>query len=324
MNPVTPHQESVWFTPQVIRYPGLRGLAGRYTPAWPSRETRGRSAAQARVDLTRSNVTQDTPVLKHAKLIEQFKQGISFDPRGDLQLAFGSFGDYHALDELHYRAGKPATVTRVLTYRHHRPTVVGRYLGRRDQSQVVGVLVESMPTLTCRMRNWALQNRYCGALSPSARACLVNQEVRCISRVIIDPRWRGMGLAVALVKEILASSQTIYTEALAAMGKVHPLFERGGMKSYRRPAHVHDARLTAVLGAAGFRPIDLAVPRKMWRAIESMGPSRSAWLSKELARWYRSALGRFGKKSNDPREHLRAAQQRLMFKPVYYLKDNRV
>ncbi|MEL7088949.1 MAG: hypothetical protein AAGL98_11010, partial [Planctomycetota bacterium] len=120
-----------------------------------------------------------------------------------LRLRVGGLKDYAVLAEHHYKAKRPATATRVLVLEDPRPTVVGRYLQRADTTVVVGVLIESLPSLSCRMRDWALHERYGGHLAPRSRAIMLNSELRCISRVVIDPRWRGLGLAVRLVRRAL-------------------------------------------------------------------------------------------------------------------------
>lgn len=237
-----------------------------------------------------------------------------------LRLVRGDAGDYRALASFHYRAQRPATMTRVLALRHDRPTAVGRYLDRRGERQTVGVLVESLPTLSCAMRDAALHNRY-RPLPPRPRAALLNDELRCISRVIVHPQWRGLGLAVRLVRAALDDSATRYTEALASMGRVHPFFERAGMTAYPRPPLPADARLTTALERAGLRPIDLASIQGTHQRIEKMSPVDHDWLMRELRHWHRNRH-RSNLAEGNLDTLLRAAQQRLAFEPLYYLHDN--
>lgn len=243
-------------------------------------------------------------------------------PAERLRLRRGSLADYAVLAEHHYKARKPATAPRVLLLEDRRPTVVGRFLSRPDETRVVAVLVESLPSLSCRMRDWALRDRYGGHLAPRPRAMLLNAEVRCISRVVVDPAWRGLGLAVRLVQEALADPTTRYTEALAAMGKVNPFFARAGMTAYPRPAHAHDARFTAALGRLGLDAHDLATLEATWQKLEKLSDTERAWLFKELYRWYRLNAGRSAVHETDPRQQLIVARERLLLEPVYYLKDH--
>jgi ABC-type ATPase with predicted acetyltransferase domain len=56
-----------------------------------------------------------------------------------------------------------------------------------------------------------------------------NENVRTISRVIVHPQFRGIGVAAEVVRCVLEGCPTRWVEAVAAMGKVHPFFERAGM-----------------------------------------------------------------------------------------------
>lgn len=240
-----------------------------------------------------------------------------------LELSAGNMRDYLALSEHHYRSARPATMTRVLAFRRKAPTVIGRYLQQPQRTQTVAVLVESLPALMCRMRNVAFDDRYGTWLLPAERARLLNAELRCISRVVVHPQWRGLGLAVKLVRHALGSATTIYTEALAAMGKVNPFFERAGMVAYHRPRHAFDDRLHAALAQVNLSCHDLTDLNAAWHRIEQLPGAQQTWLLSELRRWYRQLAGRSSNASADPRDHLRYARDHLLLEPVYYLRDNR-
>lgn len=239
-----------------------------------------------------------------------------------LELVRGDITDYNALKEHHYRADRPATLTRVLAIRHTERSAMDRFTHTPATPRTVAVLTESLPSLSCKMRNFALNDRYGTWLEPGPRARLLNSEVRVISRVVVHPTWRGMGLAVRLVRAALADPTTIYTEALAAMGSVNPFFERAGMTAYHRPPHAFDTRLIDAMHSAGLSPHDLADPDRLLATIASFPSSKRDWFHKELHRWYRQNGGRNTVHSTDPAEHLRTARRKLMLEPVYYLHHN--
>ncbi len=243
-------------------------------------------------------------------------------PDNDLEFVNGSLADYQTLKEHHYRADRPATATRVLALRCKSQSVTVRFRGKPAGSQTVAVLIESLPSLSCTMRNWALRDRYGNWLEPRQRATLLNREVRVISRVVVHPCWRGIGLAVRLVKAALDQPTTIYTEALAAMGRVNPFFERAGMTAYPRPPHAFNARLNDAMRSVGLSPNCLASIEQTQSKIESLTQAQRDWFHRELYRWYRQNGGRSIVHSTDPTIHLHAARQRLLLDPVYYLHDN--
>jgi GNAT superfamily N-acetyltransferase len=253
---------------------------------------------------------------------QRFKTRPAQNPDTDLELTVGSLADYNTLKEHHYRAGRPATATRVLTLRQHARSVADRFQGKPARKQTVAVLVESLPSLSCTMRNWALHDRFGNWLEPRQRAALLNREVRVISRVVVHPCWRGVGLAVRLVKEALNTPTTLYTEALAAMGRVNPFFQRAGMTPYHRPPHAFDTRLTDAMRSINLQPNSLASIDQTCSQIDSLSQIKRDWFHKELYRWYRQNGGRSIVHSTDPMTHLITARQRLMLDPVYYLHDN--
>lgn len=243
------------------------------------------------------------------------------DRLADLPIVPGDRADYHALKAHHYRPGHPATMMRILAVRDPEPTASDRFTGRAARPRSVAVLIESLPTLSCRLRDEALGGRY-GHLPPKPRATLLNQEVRCISRVIVDPRYRGLGLAVRLLRHALATAATRYTEAIAVMGKVSPFFERAGMTPYQRQPLVADQRALAALTSAGFEPHQLAMPADLRARIEALDAQTRAFVTAELTRWYRGHGGRGFTRRPDLAATLAAARQRLLAQPVYYLHEN--
>src|SRR5512133_2560940 len=102
---------------------------------------------------------------------------------GGIVIERGSAQDYNALARFHYRAGRPATWAGVW-----RAVFAGR---------VVAVGVLSWPTLACaaRERHFGMQR-----WSAQARRAFVNAHLRTISRVIVHPQFRGIGLAGGMVR----------------------------------------------------------------------------------------------------------------------------
>ncbi len=135
---------------------------------------------------------------------------------GSLTLQRGDRADFAALKVHHYRDKSPATFAAI-----H----VARYADRHG-ARPVGVVVLSWPTLACADRERALR---LDRLSPRDRRSWVNANLRTISRVIVHPQFRGIGLASTLVRRCLAESPTRYVEAVAVMARGHPFFVSAGM-----------------------------------------------------------------------------------------------
>ena len=143
----------------------------------------------------------------------------------------GTLLDYYSLAAFHYLAGPPATHKRV--YVIHPPGGASGLAGR--YCPPAAVLVVSPPLPCVRGRNIATDGRY-STTDRTRSLALLNAEVEAISRVVVHPVYRGLGLAGRLIRHALAKAQTPVVEALAVMGRIHPLFDRAGMASYHVPA----------------------------------------------------------------------------------------
>lgn len=238
-----------------------------------------------------------------------------------LELVDGSASDYHALCEHHYRNRRPATMMRILAFRRRGQQSPRGFPSHVLGDQCVAVLIESMPPLDSRMRNIALGNRYHSVRDRRLRAAMINRDVRTISRVIVHPQWRGLGLARRLVQKALDTATTPFTEAFAAMGRVHPFFSQAGMTAYPRPPHEHDARLRAVLRSLGIDDVALVSLSRMLQRIGALPADHLQWLTRELQRWFRTSQRRRADVTLN--DMLRAAQRALICEPVYFLHDNR-
>jgi hypothetical protein len=152
-----------------------------------------------------------------------------FDPLPDflpgrLTLARGNSSDYHALAEFHYVARRPATWASVWTVRYTEPTIPPAHYA---QSRVVAVGVLSYPVPSCRARERYFRRTH---LTRNQNLRFANRHIRTISRVIVHPQFRSLGLSTALVRCLCANCDTRYIEAIAMMARAHPFFERAGMQ----------------------------------------------------------------------------------------------
>lgn len=180
----------------------------------------------------------------------------------DIQIGEGHPRDYHALAHLHYRDARPATFCRVLV--------------ARRRGLLIGVIVVSRPTLNARWRNLLWPGRY-AALDKRAAARRLNADLRCISRVIVDPRARGLGVGTALVRAYLHNPLTPGTEAVAAMGAACGLFRAAGMREVILPPTPRDRALRRALRHARIAPWELLDPRRVASRIRPIEQALRRW-----------------------------------------------
>jgi len=193
-------------------------------------------AASAHEDLERMlapDLVIDAQTSRIRDAVEPESQAIAIEQ--------GTLEDYQQLEYLHYRSGKPATIVQTLRAmrevpRHIDPTC----------RMLAGVLLISMPMLNgvWRKRAWA---GHLVTRDKATNAARLNAQVRMISRVIVEPRSRGLGIATKLVRAYLDDPITPGSEAYAAMGSVCPFFERAGMTPYEIVPDLPDTRLLDAL-----------------------------------------------------------------------------
>jgi GNAT superfamily N-acetyltransferase len=101
---------------------------------------------------------------------------------------------------------------------------------------LIGVIVYSGSYLNLKPRNMVFGDRYVFTPGDYNKAKLINEEIARISRVVIHPKFRGIGLGAFLVKETLPKANAKVIEVLAVMAKYNPFFEKAGMVrvDYRR------------------------------------------------------------------------------------------
>lgn len=118
----------------------------------------------------------------------------------------GTGRDWKRLKPLHYIAGNPATVRSYHAIRHT----------KTDATLAVAIL--SFPAMACSARNLASDRRYTRSHSPEI-AALLNREVAVLSRIVVTPELRGIGLASRLIREVMLREDVRYIECSTMQGE---------------------------------------------------------------------------------------------------------
>lgn len=168
----------------------------------------------------------------------------------------GSWSDFLALQRFHYCQTKPATVAGVWIAVHQPRAEWGGEWGEKEE--VAGVVVLSNPSALCRERRrvFGLEG-----MSKGEQVRFANGNLRTISRLIVHPRYRGVGVARELVRVAVEACPTGYVEARARLGHALPVFERAGMVAEAteagRPAYFWSRAGGGQVGAGGLGGGDL-------------------------------------------------------------------
>ena len=226
-----------------------------------------------------------------------------------LEIAPGERSDYEHLAPHHYRDGKPAVIKAVFTLRPRR--ALGS-LGKK----AAGVIVYSMPHPRVALRAVGTGGIFAG-LDRSSELALLNRNVRCMARVIIEPRFRGIGLATRLVRETMPLLDVPIIEALGVMPKVNPFLERAGMQAFAPQTPLAHVELIEAFSAVGIESDQLIDPTSVQRMIDALGWPAVDFLETRIQKFLKS----HGTRRTMPPglERTRYILERLTDRPAYYV-----
>jgi ABC-type lipoprotein export system ATPase subunit/GNAT superfamily N-acetyltransferase len=152
----------------------------------------------------------------------------------EMRIDEGTFADYKKLAVFHYRTSGCPAPRKIFVLKRH--------------DELCGVIVYSYPPPNTFGRSQVWKGSF----------QQLQKEMSTITRVIIHPKYRTIGLGIKLVKETLPLAPTRYVETLAVMAKYNPFFEKAGMEKVME-SKPNPNVLTAIerLRQLGFNPIML-------------------------------------------------------------------
>jgi len=229
------------------------------------------------------------------------------------------------LAEFHYRDHFPGAVDRIFAVYLRNQAPSGRCRLDKTGPRPVGVIVYGMPVPNIALRNIATGGRYTGFSERRMSLDLLNREIRCINRIVIHPQYRGIGLARWLVEETLEKAGTVFVEALAVMGRMHPFFEKAGMVRYEIPLDPATERLRAAFEYAGIDKADRSDVSRLKMVIGRLGEKERKVIEKEICRFAQKYLPRSKKGTCISKEmYLEQVVKHVHGQPVYFLWQRKV
>jgi hypothetical protein len=149
----------------------------------------------------------------------------------------------------------------------------------------------------------------------------INANVRTIGRVVIEPRYRSLGLAHWLIEETMPLLDMPYIEALAVMGKVNPFFQKAGMMKFEAAEPMRCVKMREALSIVGIEDKDLIDIERTHGKLQLLKPKGKAFIEKEIAAFL-AAYGRRSRNLPDSAVRTESILSKLSDRPVYYLWRN--
>ncbi len=230
-----------------------------------------------------------------------------------LQIIRGCLDDYKQLAHYHYRDSHLGMFTKIFAIRPSKP------LGVQLGAETIGVIVYTLPSEGVELRNVATGNLF-SDLDKKTRFTLINKNIRCIRRVIIEPRFRGLGLASRLVRETMPEMGVPLVEAMAVMGLVNPFFEKAGMKAYAAKMPARCVQLIEAFSMVGTEKDVLISPQKVQQKLDQLQRPEAEFIELQINRFLQS----YGKRRymQPGLERTRFVLSKLTARPVYYIWFN--
>jgi hypothetical protein len=216
-----------------------------------------------------------------------------------------SLEELESLEKFHYR-GK----VRAIVKQCFKATI---------KSELAAGIVYVCPHLTLRGRNVALPE-YRGRSSREL-ALKINDDILRISRVIVTPKFRSIGLGAEIVRQTMPLVGKRVVETLALMAKYNFFFERAGMTRVDIEEDAKEEKDVSALESVGFRR-ELLPSRHHTEEVVAGLSQKKLEVAKRFALRYCAVVKRRGTalipriKEND-REAITEALRTYCTRPVY-------
>lgn len=150
------------------------------------------------------------------------------------------------------------------------------------RDKTIGVVAYTLPHLALKARFKAFPH-LTELWRKSRKGYLnhINKAFRRLARIIIHPKYRGIGLAVKLVKETMPLLDVPYVECIAVMAKYNPFLEHAGMVRVESETSKQIQHIYSSLEELGFN-LDMIqsknynlnvlkmMPRKMLKKVQKL------------------------------------------------------
>lgn len=162
--------------------------------------------------LIRKGYESDVTATRYEDYKESFSSKIK-EIYDNLKVEIGTKEDYEKLKTFHYRQSGLGALKNVYSLKFN--------------NEVIGVTVVCYPHLALKGRNIFNDKKYAKMTTENCEK--INKEYECIARVILHPKYRGLGLSYFMLKEYFKLSECENIETVAVMANYIPFFEKAGM-----------------------------------------------------------------------------------------------
>lgn len=192
-----------------------------------------------------------------------------------LHIIKGKLTDYKTLAQYHYRTEPIGPTTNIYK-------VCAKYPYQNTFPNPLAVIVYRMPLANLRARTTATGEYFHKGLTPSNRLKLVNQHIRYIARLIVDPRFHRCGIATWLLEETLKSQTVPIIETLTPLDFTNKIFQRAGFNLHETPAPAWYNRFKTALLSLGLTPDSLYQPEVVQHRLDNLNKFDTEFIERKI------------------------------------------
>lgn len=184
--------------------------------------------------------------------------------------------------------------------------------------ETLGVIVYSPPIATLKARNRAIDDPRLHKGTLSEKHKFVTDNFTYISRVIIDPRFRHMGLAKWILEQTLPRQRYPYIETLTPIDFTNDMFVKLGFELHHNEAPEPFLKFAAVLRQYGITGDQLTNPIEAQKRIDCLDQKSRKNFDFQLHRFLWTY--RRHRHDKEPLERIAYALSKFPYPQAYLLK----
>jgi len=253
----------------------------------------------------------------HTDLFEDLKPSVHIHKRFGKEITVNYYPNESAKEcslakEMHVTEGTTEDWRRLagFHYRSHKIAAPRKIFCLKREDELCGVIVYCYPPPASFGRKLVM---------PKINMKELNEKLSIISRVVIHPKYRTIGLGAKLVRETLPLAGTPYVEMPAVMAKYNPFAEKGGMqKIVEQPPPKQALNIAEILQHLGFNIQLLSSEKYVLNQLqtltgEELAKVKEAFIKHSHSRFMKYIFPHilFGKKQIYAKEMNKASLERL-------------
>jgi len=230
-----------------------------------------------------------------------------------LEVVVATLDDYDALKKYHYVAGSIVPATSIFKVQAKAP-----YTNRMPNP--IAVIVFRMPIPDIRSRTIATNGFFHRPQTNSKRLKLVNKYIRYAARLVVDPRFRRLGVAEMLQREALARQTVPIVETFTPIDKYNAMILKGNFKRYFQPAPEYHQVFKNVMFLINCPYTPQLLPSTLHKRIDCLSGEYRKMVEREIRIFLQHYKGRHEMQHGVPRCEF--ILDKLLFPQSYYIWFN--